>query len=97
MLNLRRFADKLVICSIVLHELRFGWLRMHEGKRKQRVGGFLSNVVSKLRVLPYDAIAADIHADTRVKLQSKGLSLPFVDGQIAAIAMLTTPRWLRLT
>jgi tRNA(fMet)-specific endonuclease VapC len=87
MLNLRRFANELSICSIVLHELKFGWLRMPEGKRKRRIGGFLANVVSKLRVLPYDAIAANIHADIRAKLELKGLSLPFADGEIAAIAM----------
>jgi tRNA(fMet)-specific endonuclease VapC len=87
MSNLRLFADRLAICSIVLHELKFGWLRMAEGKRKRRIGGFLANVVSQLRVLPYDASAANIHADMRAKLESKGLSLPFADGQIAAIAI----------
>jgi tRNA(fMet)-specific endonuclease VapC len=38
-------------------------------------------------VLPYDAAAARIHAELRSTCERTGRRLPFVDGQIAAIAM----------
>jgi tRNA(fMet)-specific endonuclease VapC len=39
-----------------------------------------------LRVLPYDAVAAEWHAAERARLAASGLTPPFVDGQIVAIA-----------
>ena len=38
-------------------------------------------------MLPYDESAARIHAELRDQQLSAGRPLPFVDGQIAAIAM----------
>ena len=37
-------------------------------------------------VLPYDTTAAQWHGWARAKLEEEGLSTPFADGQIAAIA-----------
>ncbi len=78
---------ELAIPAPVLHELRFGWLRMPDGKRKDAIGHYIQEVVIALVVLPYDATAARIHAEIRNEAERKGLGLPFVDGQIAAIAM----------
>ncbi len=36
--------------------------------------------------LPYDASAAQWHGEVRAELERDGLSTPFADGQIAAIA-----------
>lgn len=85
--NLARYDGDLGIPALVAHELRFGWLRMPDGRRKDAIGHFLQDVVSLLPVLPYDASAARIHAELRQEAGSKGQTLPFVDGQIAAIAM----------
>ena len=39
-----------------------------------------------LVILPYDEAAADWHADERARLSAIGLTPPFADGQIAAVA-----------
>ena len=85
--NLQRYANELALCAPVWHELRFGWLRMAEGRRKDAIGRFVQEVAGALPVIPYDAAAASIHAQIRQKHESEGRPLPFVDGQIAAIAM----------
>ncbi|GAA5009070.1 type II toxin-antitoxin system VapC family toxin [Acinetobacter puyangensis] len=79
--------DEISIPSIVWHELRFGWLNMLEGQRKRAIGAFLHNVVSLIPILDYDAHAAKLHAEIRIQTQTIGKNIPFVDGQIAAIAM----------
>ena len=79
--------NELSISSVVWHELRFGWLKMPDSKRKQAIGIFIHDVVSLLPIVPYDSQAARIHAEIRVEAQKSGQTLPFADGQIAAIAM----------
>lgn len=75
------------IAAPVLHELRFGLLRMADGERKRYGIALLDSLTDAgMEALPYDAAAALRHADERARLAAKGLSLPFVDGQIAAIA-----------
>lgn len=44
-------------------------------------------MVSLIPILDYDAQAAKIHAEIRIQTQKNGNNIPFVDGQIAAIAM----------
>ena len=55
--------------------------------RRDAIGRFLLEVVGHLPVLPYDGPAARIHAELRAQREQTGQTLPFVDGQIAAIAM----------
>ena len=81
------YKNEIAIPSLVWHELRFGWLRMPDSKRKQSIGLFLHDVVSLLTIMPYDTTAAKIHAEIRIEAQKSGQTLPFADGQIAAIAM----------
>lgn len=85
--NLTRYEGELAIPAPVWHELRFGWLRMPDGQRKDAVGRFVQDVVGTLPVLPYDAAAARIHAELRQSRERAGFTLPFVDGQIAAVAI----------
>lgn len=87
MANLARFDGELVIPAPVWHELRYGWLRMPDGQRKDAVGRFVQEVAGSLPVLPYDSAAARIHAELRNLRERAGLRLPFVDGQIASVAM----------
>lgn len=82
-----RHAGELAIGTPVWRELRFGWLRMPEGKRRDAIERYLTDVVGSLPMLPYDAAAARIHAEIRADREKAGVALPFVDGQIAAIAI----------
>ncbi len=81
------YADEIAIAAPVWHEMRYGWLRMPEGQRRDAIGRFLLDVVSPIPVLSYDADAARVHAELRTDMEQLGRTLPFVDGQIAAIAM----------
>lgn len=82
-----RYQQEIAIPSVVWHELRSGWLKMPEGTKKHMIGSFLHEVISALTILPYDTSAARIHAEIRIQTQQTGINIPFVDGQIAAIAI----------
>jgi tRNA(fMet)-specific endonuclease VapC len=85
--NLIRYENEIAIAAPVWHELRYGWLRMPEDQRKDAIGRYVQEVIGILTVLPYDSTAARIHAELRANCEQTGITLPFVDGQIAAIAM----------
>ncbi len=85
--RLREHTGALIISSVTWHEALYGMHRMPEGKRKQAVRDYLSDVVrATMSVLPYDATAADWHARERARLGARGKTVPFADGQIAAVA-----------
>jgi tRNA(fMet)-specific endonuclease VapC len=87
MAQLSRYEGELAIAAPIWHELRFGWLRMPDGRRKDAIGHYVQDVVGVLPILPYDAAAARVHAELRQGMAASGTPLPFVDGQIAAIAI----------
>lgn len=68
------------------HELVFGLRRMPTGRKKDEIQRFLMAMRQSMRVLPYGRRAADWHGAERARLAALGVSRPFVDGQIAAIA-----------
>ncbi len=78
---------EIALPSVVLHELRDAWLKMNAGKKKDAIGHYLQTVVSVLPVFDYDAKAAHLHAQLRSDSEKAGKTLPFVDGQLAAIAI----------
>lgn len=90
----RRVARKLeqhgVHCAIgapVWNELIYGCGRLPEGKRKSALEEYLHDVVRRsFPILPYDEAAAESHGMERARLEARGKTPPFVDGQIAAIA-----------
>ncbi len=59
---------------------------MPDGLRKQELAHYLKWVL-RLEILPYDREAARWHAEERARLTGRGRTPPFVDGQIAAIAV----------
>jgi tRNA(fMet)-specific endonuclease VapC len=85
--NLAQYQGELAIAAPVWHELRFGWLRMAHGQRRDAIGRYVQDVVGKLPVLPYEAQSARVHAELRAMRERLGQALAFVDGQIAAVAI----------
>jgi len=74
--------------SVTWHELRFGVGRLPRGKRQRELTEFLEEVIlPTIPALSYDARAAAWHADERVRLEKLGKTPPFIDGQIAAVAL----------
>ena len=84
---LKRHQETVAVPAPVWHELRYGWLRMPDGTRKDRLGHYLRDVVAPLPLLAYDGAAASLHAGQRAAAEQAGRSRPFADGQIAAIAV----------
>ena len=86
--RLQVHSHEVCTASPVLHELRYGLLRMPEGKRRRHLTRYFEQVLMRpLTVLPYDREAASWHAGERARLTSRGRMPSHVDGQIAAIAM----------
>ena len=84
--RLRQELDGCATAALVVHELEFGLARLPDSRRKRLLSQYLRDVVGPVPVLPYDAAAARWHALERARLARRGVTVPFVDGQIAAIA-----------
>jgi len=86
--KLDEHAEQIALPAPVLHELWYGVERMPKGNKRDRLQRYVRDAVeSKLPILPYDGMAAAEHARQRADLAAQGLTPSFVDGQIAAIAI----------
>jgi tRNA(fMet)-specific endonuclease VapC len=85
--RLMRHGGTSAICAPVWTEILFGCERMPRGRRRAEVEDYLTRVVRHMYpILPYDEAAATFHATERVRLERRGKTPPFIDGQIASIA-----------
>jgi tRNA(fMet)-specific endonuclease VapC len=85
--KLRRHRSEVAIASVVWHELRHGMELLPPSRGRSAIEDYLENVVLRtMPILDYDHAAADWHARERARLQRRGLTPPFHDGQIAATA-----------
>ena len=76
-----------VTAAPAVHELVFGYLRMPPSRKRTFIQRYIDDdLVRNIPVLAYDEDAARWHAAERARLSALGLTPPFVDGQIAAIA-----------
>jgi tRNA(fMet)-specific endonuclease VapC len=86
--RLKEHGGECAICAPVWHELQFGVHRLPRGRRRAALERFFEEVVrATLPILPYDERAAEWHGEERARLERTGKAAPFVDGQIAAIAV----------
>lgn len=86
--RLRRHEEEIAIPSLVWHELLYGMARLPPSRKRDVIERYLEEVVlSSMPVLDYDREAAEWHAAERARLASRGETPAFVDGQIAAIAV----------
>ena len=85
--KLQKHQDEIATASLVWHELQFGCRRLPASRKRSLIESYLAEVVwNTILVFPYDAVAADWHAEQRAQLTAAGKPPPFIDGQIAAIA-----------
>ncbi len=85
--KLREHGGELATASVVWHELAFGVRLLRPSRKRSAIERYLDEVVSAaLPILPYDAAAAEWHAEQRARLSNGGLTPSFADGQIAAVA-----------
>lgn len=84
--RLELHGEAIAIAAPVWHELLFGLQRLPPSAKRTRIEGYLFGSVIELPILSYDAAAVEWHAAQRARLDAKGRLIPFVDGQIAAVA-----------
>jgi tRNA(fMet)-specific endonuclease VapC len=85
--RMEQHGARCAIAAPVWHELAYGCQRLPPGKRRIELETFLHDVVqATLPILPYDHAAAAWHGRERVRLERLSYPLPYVDGQIAAVA-----------
>jgi tRNA(fMet)-specific endonuclease VapC len=85
--RLDEHGHECAVAAPVWHELTYGCRRLASGKRRTALETYLRDVIrASFPILPYDAAAAAWHGHERARLEALGRPVPFVDGQIAAIA-----------
>ncbi len=85
--HLRQYDGAIAIPAIVWHEMWFGSYRLPASARRQAIESYLTQVIGpNVPILAYDSPAAAWHAAERARLSGIGLTPPFADGMIAAIA-----------
>ncbi len=78
---------EVAMAAPVWSELLFGCFRLPESARRRIIEDYLLNTVRpSVTILPFDQRAAEWHASERARLGGIGLTPPFVDSQIAAVA-----------
>ena len=86
--RLEQYGLQCAIAAPVWHELVYGLNRLPDGKRRSALEEYLQIVVHRsFPIISYDETAAALHARERARLDAIGKPIPFVDGQIAAIAV----------
>jgi toxin FitB len=82
-------AETLYLTATSLSELLLGIEFLPDGKRKEALGGKLTEVMMRLfqaRILPFDEQAATVYAHLVGRSRASGRAISVADGQIAAIA-----------
>jgi tRNA(fMet)-specific endonuclease VapC len=86
--KLREHGGELATASIVWHEMIFGVHLLPRSRRRTVIKRYLAEVIATaVPILPYDAVAAEWHGEERARLSKAGLTPPFAEGQIAAVAV----------
>ena len=87
---IKRLDQNGIYCALaapVWHELVYGCDRLPQGKRRTALEEYLQTVIrASFPILPYDEVAAAWHGKERARLEDLGRTVPYVDGQIAAVA-----------
>jgi tRNA(fMet)-specific endonuclease VapC len=85
--RLRDYQSEIAIASVVWHEILFGCFRIPHYARRSAIEEYLNEVVApSIPILAYDSRAAGWHAAERARLTGIGMTPPFSDGQITAVA-----------
>lgn len=87
MARLRKAGDQVATSAITWHELHHGAALLAPSRKREAIEAYLESLRdAELAILPYSAEAAEWHAVERARLAGRGITAPFADGQIAAIA-----------
>lgn len=85
--KIERYDSQIALPSIVIFELVKGIHLLPESKKRLKFLDYFESVLVKFPVLNYTEKAATWHGKEAARLQSIGKSPPFIDAQIAAVAV----------
>ena len=80
-------TNRVVICSVVRGEIRYGIERLPQGKRRQELAAKAAKLFAVLPCEPVPEKAGDHYATIKLARQQKGLTLDENDLWIAATAL----------
>ena len=78
---------RLVVDPIIIGELRMGILALPRGRKREKLEEWFETLVETIDCLPWDAAVGRRWAALVVDLRRKGLTVPLLDGMIAATAL----------
>lgn len=85
-------SDRLIICTIVRGEIRYGLERMPQGRRRQHMETTAANLFAQVFCEDVPEAAADIYARIKRGAERKGTPLDENDLWIAATALVLGAR-----
>jgi tRNA(fMet)-specific endonuclease VapC len=85
-----RADEQLAISAITATELLHGLYRAKTATQRTRREAFMEGLLAKLPVIPFDLVAARIHAQVWAQLAAKGITVGPHDLLIAATALATS-------
>jgi predicted nucleic acid-binding protein len=80
-------TDRVVICSVVRGEIRYGIERLPQGKRRQELEAKAATLLAIISCEPVPEAAGDRYATVKLSRQRQGLALDENDLWIAATAL----------
>jgi tRNA(fMet)-specific endonuclease VapC len=85
--RLKKAGELVATSAINWHELHHGLALLPPSRKRDSIAAWLDTLREvRLPILPYADEAAEWHATERARLAAQGLTPPFADGQIAAVA-----------
>jgi predicted nucleic acid-binding protein len=79
--------DRVIICTITRGEIRYGILRLPQGRRRDNLDAEATHLFSQMTCIPLPEIAADFYATAKTTAQRAGMPLDENDLWIAATAL----------
>ena len=85
--RLQEHRRELATAAPVWSEMLYGMERLPRSRKRSNIQDYLfRTVLPSTPILPYDRRAAEWYASERARLSRLGRIVPFIDGQIAAVA-----------
>jgi toxin FitB len=84
---LRRNERDIAVDPIILGEVRFGILLLHNGRKRAKLEQWFDAGVRRLRCLPWEAETGLRWAQLLARLRTGGRTMPIKDSMIAATAL----------
>ncbi len=84
---IKTHALAIATTAITIQEIIFGYSCLPKSKRREQIEKYTQEIQRTTPILPYNHDAGVWHGTERARLKQIGIIPPFIDGQIASIAL----------